>query len=97
MLLTGKIGLNQLSGPVGIVDVVDDTYKASKSYGGFAVSVQAPEYRDSSVSQPGGYESSAISGSGRRKACLPVCEPCAWQRYSSGEGRICASGRDRPP
>jgi len=40
MLLTGKIGLNQLSGPVGIVDVVDDTYKASKSYGGFAVSVQ---------------------------------------------------------
>ena len=39
MLLTGKIGLNQLSGPVGIVDVVDDTYKASKSYGGFAVSV----------------------------------------------------------
>lgn len=32
-LVTGKVGVDQLSGPVGIVDVVDDTYKESKSYG----------------------------------------------------------------
>ncbi len=40
MLVTGQIGLNQLSGPVGIVDVVDSTYKESKSYGGFIVLAQ---------------------------------------------------------
>lgn len=33
MLVTGKIGLDQLSGPVGIVDVVDETYQENKSYG----------------------------------------------------------------
>lgn len=33
MLVTGKIGVEQLSGPVGIVDVVDNTYQSSKSYG----------------------------------------------------------------
>lgn len=40
MLLTRQIGLDQLSGPVGIVDVVDDTYNQSKSYGTFAVIVE---------------------------------------------------------
>lgn len=33
MLVTGQIGMDQLSGPVGIVDVVDTTYQQSKSYG----------------------------------------------------------------
>lgn len=33
MLVTGQIGVDQLSGPVGIVDVVDTTYQQSKSYG----------------------------------------------------------------
>lgn len=40
MLVTGKVGMNQLSGPVGIVNVVDDTYQQSKSYGAFVVIVQ---------------------------------------------------------
>lgn len=40
MLVTGKIGLDQLSGPVGIVDVVDDAYRETKSYGGFFVLAQ---------------------------------------------------------
>lgn len=33
MLVTGQIGVDQLSGPVGIVDVVDTTYQQNKSYG----------------------------------------------------------------
>ena len=33
MLVTGAVGADQLSGPVGIATVVDDTYQASKSYG----------------------------------------------------------------
>lgn len=38
MLVTGQIGMDQLSGPVGIVDVVDSSYQASKT-GGIAVTV----------------------------------------------------------
>lgn len=39
-LITGKVGVDQLSGPVGIVDVVDDTYEQSKSYGVVIVLMQ---------------------------------------------------------
>ena len=33
MLLTGQVGVNQLSGPVGIVDVVNDTYDTAAPSG----------------------------------------------------------------
>lgn len=33
MLVTGQLSMDDLSGPVGIVKVVDDTYDAAKSYG----------------------------------------------------------------
>lgn len=33
MLLTGDVGVQDLSGPVGIVSVVDDTYQSSVQYG----------------------------------------------------------------
>ena len=40
MLVTGQIGVDQLSGPVGIVDVVDETYQQSRSYGVYVVVAQ---------------------------------------------------------
>ena len=40
MLVTGKVGVDQLSGPVGIVDVVDDTYQQTKEYGALIVFLQ---------------------------------------------------------
>lgn len=40
MLVTGEVGMDQLSGPVGIVDVVDDTYQQSKNYGVMVVIMQ---------------------------------------------------------
>lgn len=40
MLFTGKVGVDQLSGPVGIVDAVDDTYQQTKSYGALIVFLQ---------------------------------------------------------
>lgn len=40
MLVTGKVSINNLTGPVGIVDVVDDTYQQSRSYGLFVVLVE---------------------------------------------------------
>ncbi len=33
MLVTGHVSANEISGPVGIVDVIGDTYKETKSYG----------------------------------------------------------------
>ncbi|HAP21456.1 MAG TPA: RIP metalloprotease RseP, partial [Lachnospiraceae bacterium] len=32
-LITGQVSANELSGPVGIVDMIDDTYQEAKSYG----------------------------------------------------------------
>jgi len=40
MLVIGQVGMDQLSGPVGIVDVVDETYQQSKSYGAMVVLMQ---------------------------------------------------------
>ncbi len=40
MLVTGAVGMDQLSGPVGIVDVVDETYQQSKNYGIVVVIMQ---------------------------------------------------------
>ena len=40
MLVTGDVGVDQLSGPVGIVNVVDETYQQSKSYGVIVVIMQ---------------------------------------------------------
>ena len=33
MLVTGKVSVNEMSGPVGIVSTIDNTYQESKSYG----------------------------------------------------------------
>ena len=33
MLIARQVGVDQLSGPVGVVNMVDDTYQQSKSYG----------------------------------------------------------------
>lgn len=33
MLVTGKVGINDMSGPVGIVSTIGDTYEESRSYG----------------------------------------------------------------
>lgn len=40
MLVTGDVGVDQLSGPVGIVNVVDETYQQSKNYGVMVVIMQ---------------------------------------------------------
>lgn len=37
MLVTGQVSMKQLSGPVGIVDVIGDTYEQSKAGGGLEI------------------------------------------------------------
>lgn len=40
MLITRKVGIDQISGPIGIVDVTNDAYEQSKSYGAGVVFAQ---------------------------------------------------------
>ena len=40
MLVTGDVGVDQLSGPVGIMNVVDDTYQQTKEHGALVVFLQ---------------------------------------------------------
>lgn len=40
LLVTGQVGVDQMSGPVGIYNVVDETYEQSKSYGAVVVFMQ---------------------------------------------------------
>ena len=40
MLVTGSVGMDQLSGPVGIGEIVNDTYQESKAYGFMVVMMQ---------------------------------------------------------
>lgn len=40
MLVTGNVGMDQLSGPVGIGEIVNDTYQESKDYGFVVVMMQ---------------------------------------------------------
>lgn len=40
MLLTGGVSINDMSGPVGIVDVIGDSYEESVSYGYYAAFLQ---------------------------------------------------------
>ena len=51
MLLTGQVGVNQLSGPVGIVDVVNDTYDAAAPSGWSAVILSMMNLGNSDLSQ----------------------------------------------
>lgn len=37
MLFSGQLGLNDMAGPVGVVDMIGDTYEQSKADGGFYV------------------------------------------------------------
>lgn len=37
MLFTGQVGINDMAGPVGVVSIIDDTYKESAADGGFYV------------------------------------------------------------
>lgn len=38
-LITGQFSVNDLAGPVGVVNIIDDTYEESKSQGGLMVSM----------------------------------------------------------
>ena len=92
MLVTGQIGVDQLSGPVGIVDVVDDAYQQSWSACGDGPDAQPG---DPSVGKLRGDEPAAAAGAGRRTAGISLRGSSAKEKGSAGKRRICAFCRDR--
>ena len=92
MLVTRQIGVNELSGPVGIVNTVDTTYKQSRSYGLFVVIVEMLNLAillSANLGVMNLLPLPALDGgipdhrSNQRKAC------------AAGERRVCTFRRDR--
>ena len=96
MIGKGRVSLDDVSGPVGIVGVISDTYRETKKEGAHAVSQHA-EYGDPSVGQPWGHEPHSLPGAGRRQDCTPCDrghpEEKAWGKDRSVDQsrRICNS------
>ena len=87
MMFHGQVSADDISGPVGIVNAIGNTYEASREDGGFLRMAEYAEYFDSPVSQPGCDESAADSGSGRRTAGIsPAGSTAPGQADRSGEG-----------
>ena len=70
MLIKGQFTVNDLSGPVGIIEVIGDSYEEAKTGGAVMVSMQMLVLGNFAVRKPGSYEPSSHSGSGRRQAGL---------------------------
>ena len=84
MLFTGKVGIRDLSGPVGIVDAVDSVYQASAPAGSH---IEYDEFRRSRDGKPGDTESASHSGPGRRAPCIPHSRGGAAETDPSGKRR----------
>ena len=83
LLVQGGVSINDMSGPVGVVDAIGETYEESRSDGALA---ESAECCNSSVSKPGCYESSANSGTGRRKTCISDCGGDSEKAHRAGAG-----------
>ena len=82
-----SLGLNDMSGPVGVVNMIGSTYNESKADGGFLCMAEHAEYFHSSDCQPGCHEPSASSGSGRRPPGFPFPGSHPPQTHRPGERR----------
>ena len=67
MLVTGRVGMKDLSGPVGIVSAVDGVYQRQHRRRVISDHPESDEYRDSDHGKPRCDESSAATGTGWRK------------------------------
>ena len=94
MLVTGQIGVNELSGPVGIVSTVDTTYKESRSYGVFAVVVQMLNMAILLSANLGGYEFAATPGIRWGTSGISFCGGNQRKTCATRERGICTSGRN---
>ena len=74
MLVTGQVGIQDMSGPVGMAAVVDEVYEAAAPAGFLAVVLSLMNFSTPCVGKPGRYEPAPDPGAGRRKADLPAGE-----------------------
>ena len=90
MLVMRKIGMDQLSGPVGIVNVVADAYQQTKSYGAIVVIEQFLYIGILLSANLGVMNLLSTSGTGRRKTGVSLCRSNPEKEDSTGERRLCA-------
>ena len=84
MLFQGGVTLNDVSGPVGVVNMIGETYEESRADGMFYVWLNSSEYGDLTDCKPGGHESSSASRAGWRTARIPYCRGGAQKESKSG-------------
>ena len=92
MLFTGKIGLDSLSGPVGVVNVIGDAYEESKSEGSLITWMTMLNLLIFISANLGVMNLLPPSCSGWRKTGLFVdrsSERKAGQQRSRGDGTLC--------
>ena len=69
-LLTGGLGVKDLSGPVGVVDAIGSTYEASKSEGMLTIWVNMLYMAAHFICKPWCYEPASASCTGWWPACI---------------------------
>ncbi len=74
MLVTGQVGINEMSGPIGIVKGVSDTYEAGAAVGWFSVFCRNAQLDDLIICEPWCHEPSATPGTRRWKTCILIIE-----------------------
>ena len=68
MLVKGQVKADDMSGPVGIVSMIGDTYEEARQYGFMDVLLNLANITILLRRQPGSDELAANSGFGRRQA-----------------------------
>ena len=93
-LVTGRIGVDQLSGPVGVVSAVDTTYKESKSGGALLIFLNLLQMTILLSANLGADEFTSASGTGWRPSGISDRGSDPRKAGASGKRRVCTSGRN---
>lgn len=80
MLFTGGVTVNDMSGPVGIVSAIGDSYEQSVSYGYFYAFLQMLYISIQAFCEPWCHEPSATPGTRRWKTCIFAGRGDPWQK-----------------
>ena len=83
MLVTGQVGLQDLSGPVGIVAVVDDVYESAAPSGILTIVLSLMNFGTLLSANLGVMNLLPIPALGRRQACISGRGSCTPQEDSA--------------
>ena len=97
MLVTGQIGMDSMSGPVGIVDVVQDTYNQSRSGGASLVFLNMLNLMILLSANLGVMNLLPIPALDGGRLVFLIIEVIRGETGAAGERRLCSYGRNGLP